>query len=70
MTASPAKTAELIEMLFGLFTWVSRRNHAEALGPIYKIYYDLSYDYRKFIVRSTYDSDLKSAKICFRNIVS
>jgi len=26
--------------------------------------------YRKFIVRSTYDSDLKSAKISFRNIVS
>ena len=70
MIASPAKTAELIEMLFGLFTWVSRRNHVEALGPIYKISYDLSYDYRKFIVRSTYDSDLKSAKICFRNIVS
>jgi len=28
-------------------------------GPIYKISYDLSYDYRKFIVRSPYDSDLK-----------
>ena len=26
--------------------------------------------YRKIIVRSTYDSDLKSAKISFRNIVS
>ena len=26
--------------------------------------------YRKFIVRSTYDSDLKSAKISFRDIVS
>jgi len=32
-------------------------------GPIYKISYDLSYDYRKFIVRSTYDSDLKPAEI-------
>jgi len=30
---------------------------------IYKISYDLSYDYRKFIVRSTYDSDLKRAEI-------
>ena len=39
-------------------------------SPIYKISYDLSYDYRKFIVRLTYDRDLKSAKICFRNIVS
>ena len=27
-------------------------------GPIYKISYDLSYDYLKFIVRSIYDSDL------------
>jgi len=26
-------------------------------GPIYKISYDLSYDHRKFIVRSTYDSE-------------
>ena len=34
-------------------------------GPIYKISYDLSYDYRKFIVRSTYDGD-----ISLRNIVS
>jgi len=39
-------------------------------GPIYKISYDFSQDYRKFIVRSTYDSDFKSAKISFRNIVS
>jgi len=39
-------------------------------GPIYKISYDLSYDYRKFIVRSTYDSDLKHAEISLRNIVS
>jgi len=39
-------------------------------GPIYKISYDLSYDYRKFIVRSTYDSDLKPAEISVRNIVS
>jgi len=28
-------------------------------GPVYKISYDLSYDYRKFIVRSPYDGDLK-----------
>ena len=28
------------------------------------------YDYRKFIVRSTYDSDLKFAEIYLRNIVS
>jgi len=39
-------------------------------GPIYKISYDLSYDYRKFIVKSTYDSDLKHAEISLRNIVS
>jgi len=31
-------------------------------GPIYKI--------SEYIVRSTYDSDLKSAKISFMNIVS
>jgi len=41
-----------------------------ARGTIYKISYDLSYDYRKFIVRSTYDSDLKCAEISLRNIVS
>jgi len=35
-------------------------------GPIYKISYDLSYDYRKFIVRSTYDSDLTCAEISLR----
>jgi len=39
-------------------------------GPIYKISYDLSYNYRKFIVRSTEDSDLKHAEISLRNIVS
>ena len=39
-------------------------------GPIYKMSYNLSQDYRKFIVRSTYDSDIKSANISFRNIVS
>ena len=37
---------------------------------IYKISYDLSYDYRKFIVRSAYDSDLKRAEISLKNIVS
>ena len=40
------------------------------MGLIYKTSYDLSYDYRKFIVRSTHDSDLKRAKISLRNIVS
>ena len=39
-------------------------------GPIYKIPYDLSCDYRNFIVRLTYDSDLKRAEISLRNIVS
>ena len=38
-------------------------------GPIYKISYNLSYDYRKSIVRSTYDSDLKRAEISLGNIV-
>ena len=37
---------------------------------IYKISYDLSYDYLKFVVRSTLDSDLQHAKISLRNIVS
>jgi len=32
-------------------------------GSIYKISYDLSYDYRKCIARSTYDSDLKRGEI-------
>ena len=41
-----------------------------SLGPIYKISYDLSYDYVKFIVISTYDSDFQRAKISFRNIVN
>ena len=41
-----------------------------ARDPIYKISYDLSYDYRKFVVRSTYDSDLQRAKISHTNIVS
>ena len=39
-------------------------------GPIYKISYDLLQDYRKFIVRSTYNSDLQRAKSCLANIVS
>ena len=39
-------------------------------GPVYKISYDLSYDYLKIIVRSTYYSYLKRAKISLRNIVS
>ena len=39
-------------------------------GPIYKTSYDLSQGYFKFIVRSTYDSDLQRASISLRNIVS
>jgi len=39
-------------------------------GLIYKIYYDSSYDYRKLIVRSTYDIDLKRAEMSLTNIVS
>ena len=35
-------------------------------GPIYKISYDLAYDYRNFIVRSTQDSDLTCAEISLR----
>ena len=35
-------------------------------GPIYKISYDLAYDYRKFIVRPAYDSDLTCAEISLR----
>jgi len=44
--------------------WLTDR--VTILGPIYKISYDLSYDYRKFIVRSTYDSDLTCAEISLR----
>ena len=38
--------------------------------PIHKTHYDLSQDYLKSIVRSTYDSDLQSANISLRNIES
>ena len=38
--------------------WTNRSS--EHRGPIYKISYDLSFDYRKFVVRSTYDSDSKT----------
>ena len=41
-----------------------------ARGPICRISYDLAYDYRKFIAKSTYDSDLERAEISLRNIVS
>jgi len=43
-----------------------RSQHLLIWGPIYQI----SYDYRKFIVGPTYDSDLKRAEISLRNIVS
>jgi len=49
--------------------WTASTSHL-LRGPVYKISYDLSYDYRKFIVRSTYDSDLERAEIFLRNIVS
>jgi len=39
-------------------------------GPIYKLSYDLSQDYRKFIVTSAYDSDLQRAQSFLGNIVS
>jgi len=38
-------------------------------GPIYKMSDDLSQDYLKFIVRSTYESDLLYAKNSHKNIV-
>jgi len=37
-------------------------------GPIYKISYDLSKDYLKVIVGSTYGSDLQRAKLFPGNI--
>ena len=52
---SRADTALHFEIQCGVVAVVS-------WGPIYKISYDLSYDYRKFIVRSTYDSDLNVLK--------
>jgi len=45
---------------------VQKRANSEARGPIYKISYDLVHDYRKFIVRSTYVSDLTCAEISLR----
>ena len=50
----------------------ARRLYITSLSwnPIYKISYDLSQDYRKFIVRFTYDSDLQRAKSSLGNIVS
>ena len=47
---------------------VRSRSSARQLtwGPIYKISYDLAYDYRKFIVRSTYDSDFTCPEISLR----
>jgi len=38
-------------------------------GPDLQNILRLSCDYRKFIARSTYDSDLKRAEISLRNIV-
>ena len=37
---------------------------------IYKISYDLSYDYLKFVVRSTYDCDSQRAKISLQDFIS
>jgi len=44
--------------------WLTQLDSCTLLsrGLIYKISYDLSQDYRKFIVRSTYDSDLQRVK--------
>jgi len=50
--------------------WILGYMRLEIWDPIYKISYDLSLDYRKFIIRSTYDCDLKRAEISVRNIVS
>jgi len=45
---------------------LSDRGQLKNRGPIYKTSYDLSYDYLKIVVRSTY---LKRAKISLGNIV-
>ena len=47
-----------------------RKRRPGARGLIYKISYDLSLGYLKFVVRWTYDSDFKRAEISPRNIVS
>ena len=54
------------------FDWIrtSTERRGGSSGPIYKISYDLSQDYRKFIVRSAYDSDLQRAKSSLGHIVS
>jgi len=44
-----------------------KSGHATQPGAQFTKYLTI---YRKFILRSTYDSDLKRAKIYFRNIVS
>ena len=54
-------------------TFSTKKTYTAATAPVAQgpeVHYDLSYDYSKFIVRSTYDSDLKRAEIFLRNIVS
>ena len=46
------------------------RNTSTSRGPILPNILRFILDYRKFVVRSTYDSDLQRAKIFLRNIVS
>jgi len=47
-----------------------RHTPVQTRGPIYEISYDLSQDCRKFIVRSTCDSDFQRAESSLGNIVS
>ena len=45
--------------------------HSETVrGQIYNISYDISCAFLNLVVRSTYDSDLRCAKISLKNIIS
>ena len=62
--------ASLVASYFGLGARPEWPRGGKTRGLIYKISYDLSYDYLESIVRSTYDSDLQHAKPSAKNIVS
>ena len=53
--------------MFGCLYW--RNKLLITLEPDLQISYDLLYDYRNFIVRLTYDSDLKRAEIFVRKLI-
>jgi len=70
LLASLMGSGALPSFLFRVRGKAGRAERGENEGLIYKISYDLSYDYLESVVRSTYDSDLHRAKPSARNIVS